>query len=284
MKTIHQQVLTGERALYQGHDFHITCSTFADGESPLKESHDIRIDQSLFRWKYPLWYSRNIQMQDCTLFSTARAGIWYTRNLSMKNGSIDAPKTFRRSEGISLENVTLFNAAETFWNCSDISLRNVTTRGDYFAMNSSGIRIDGFDHSGDYSFDGCRDIEVRNARILSKDAFWNCENVTVRDSFISGEYLGWNSKNLTFVNCTIESLQGMCFIENLVMQGCTLLNTTLAFENSTVDVQIDSVIDSVMNPKAGRISAAGIGILILDETKVNPAMTQIETGEMMHVG
>lgn len=56
-------------------------------------------------------------------------------------------------------------------------------------------------------------MEIRNSTLLSKDAFWNSENVTVYDSFISGEYLGWNAKNLTLVNCTIESLQGLCYIE-----------------------------------------------------------------------
>ena len=42
------------------------------------------------------------------------------------------------------------------------------------------------------------------------------KNVTVYDSFITGEYLGWNAKNLTLINCTIESLQGLCYIDNLV--------------------------------------------------------------------
>lgn len=87
--------------------------------------------------------------------------------------------------------------------------------------------------------------------MLSKDAFWNSENVTVYDSFISGEYLGWNAKNLTLINCTIESLQGMCYIENLVMKNCRLIHTALAFEYSTVDAQIQGKIDSVLNPSGG---------------------------------
>ena len=66
---------------------------------------------------------------------------------------------------------------------------------------------------------GAKNVEIHNAKMLSKDAFWNSENVTVYDSFISGEYLGWNAKNLTLVNCTIESLQGMCYIDNLVMKN-----------------------------------------------------------------
>ena len=128
---------------------------------------------------------------------------------------------------------------------------------------------------GNSSFDGARNVTILNSRLLSKDAFWNSENVTVYDSFISGEYLGWNAKNLTLVNCTVESLQGMCYIENLVMKNCKLLNTTLAFEYSTVDAEIDSHIESVMNPTGGTIRAESIGELILERDKIDPQKTTI---------
>lgn len=277
MKLIKQQLLTGERALFNSRDLQISYSTFADGESPLKESQNIKIDHSIFKWKYPLWYCKNIVVEDSTLFDMARSGIWYTENIAVTNTIIEAPKTFRRAKGITLENVNMPNAGETLWNCNEISLKNVTARGDYFGMNSTNIKVDGFQLVGNYSFDGGKNIEIRNAKMLSKDAFWNCENVTVYDSFISGEYLGWNSKNLTFVNCTIESLQGLCYIDNLVMKNCRLLNTTLAFEYSTIDVQVVSTIDSVMNPSSGIIRAEGIGELIMDETKIDTEKTQIIT-------
>ena len=118
-------------------------------------------------------------------------------------------------------------------------------------------------------------MEIHNAKLLSKDAFWNSENVTVYDSFISGEYLGWNAKNLTLINCTIESLQGMCYIENLVMKNCRLLNTTLAFEYSTVDAEIKGKVDSIMNPAGGIIRADEIGELIMEKDKIDPAKTEI---------
>lgn len=278
MKHIKQQKLTGERALFSSRDLKISYSIFADGESPLKESQNIKIDNCMFKWKYPLWYCKNILVEDSTLFEMARSGIWYTENIKILNTIIEAPKIFRHAKCITLENVNMPNAEETLWNCEHISLNNVTAKGDYFGMNSSNIKIDGFQLVGNYSFDGGKNIEIHNAKMLSKDAFWNCVNVTVYDSFISGEYLGWNSKNITFINCTIESLQGLCYIDNLVMKNCRLLNTNLAFEYSTVDVEIISTIDSVMNPAGGVIRAEGIGELIMDETKVNTENTQIIMG------
>ena len=54
-KEIRQQFLTGERALFQGRNLKIVDTIFADGESPLKESSDIELEGSMFKWKYPLW-------------------------------------------------------------------------------------------------------------------------------------------------------------------------------------------------------------------------------------
>lgn len=276
---IEQQVLTGERALFKGRDLDIRYSTFADGESPLKESRGVKLYRSSFKWKYPLWYSEDAELVECTLFEMARSGIWYTRNISMTGCTIEAPKTFRRSSGITLIDVAMPNAGETLWTCSDVRLNNVTAKGDYFGMNSSNIVVDGFNLVGNYSFDGGRDIEVRNARMLSKDAFWNCENVTVRDSFIYGEYLGWNSKNVTFENCVIESLQGMCYMEGVTLKNCTVLNTNLAFEYSTVEAEILSPVDSVLNPRGGTIGAPAIGEVTFDDPAVDPAATRIVLGE-----
>ncbi|MDR0283725.1 MAG: DUF3737 family protein [Propionibacteriaceae bacterium] len=279
MESISNQRFVGERALFAGRDLAIAHTVFADGESPLKHSSDIGLDHAVFEWKYPLWYSGGIAATNSALTESARAGIWYTRDVAIDHSTIAAPKTFRRSQGIHLEYVSLPNAAETLWACRDVTLHHVMAAGDYFAMNSSEIRVDDFQLIGNYSFDGCRDVEVDNAYLLSKDAFWNCENVVVKNSLIVGEYIGWNSRNLTFIDCTIESLQGLCFIENLVMRGCRLLNTTLAFEYSTVDAEIVGSIDSIINPTSGIIRCESVGTLVLDPGRIDPAQVQIITSE-----
>lgn len=275
MKDIKQEILTGERALFQGQQLRIFDTIFADGESPLKESRNIELFGSMFKWKYPLWYAKDITVKNCTWFEMARAGVWYTDRILVEDSAIEAPKNFRRCHDVTLRNVSFANAAETLWSCDGVTLEHVTARGDYFAMNSRNIVIRDLTLYGNYSFDGAGNVEIHNSRLLSKDAFWNSENVTVYDSFISGEYLGWNAKNLTLVNCTVESLQGMCYIDNLVMKNCHLLNTTLAFEYSTVDAEIVGKVDSVLNPSGGVIRADEIGELIIEKDKVDPTKTKI---------
>ena len=78
------------------------------------------------------------------------------------------------------------------------------------------------------------------------------------------------------MNCTIESLQGLCYIDGLTLENCKLLNTTLAFEYSSVDADVQGHIESVFNPSSGSIVADSIGELIVEPERVDPAATHIE--------
>ena len=277
MKEIMEGLFEGERALYHAHDVEIKESVFQNGESPLKESYNLEIYNSIFRWKYPLWYAHDIKVEDTTLLDTARSGIWYTYNLEMNNCMIEAPKTFRRGHHIKLTNCPIPNAQETFWNCHDIELRNVSATGNYFGMNCENIYAEDFRLTGNYAFDGAKNIVVKKSKLNSKDAFWNCENVEVYDSIIIGEYLGWNSKNIKFINCIIESEQGLCYMENVELVNCKLIHSNLTFEFCK-DIQADvhSHIDSVKNPISGTISCPSITELIMDEELIDSSKTKIQ--------
>lgn len=279
-KKLYSGIYVGERALYNTVDALIKESTFMDGESPLKESKNIEVSHSVFKWKYPLWYCHNIKVHDTTFVEEARSGIWYTHNIHMENCHISAPKQFRKSSFITLKNCCLPNALETMWNCHDIELDNVNASGDYFGLNAVNVKVKNFNLIGNYAFDGGKNIEIRNSKLDSKDSFWNCENVTVIDSIIVGEYLGWNSKNLTFINCTIQSHQGMCYIDGLKMINCKLLNTDLCFEFChNVEADITTHIDSIKNPYDGHIKAKSVGEIILDDKFIDPTKVKIEVKE-----
>ena len=281
MEHIREGRFTGERALFKARDLHIEASVFEDGESPLKESANIEVADSVFRWKYPFWYARDVRVSGSVFLEMARAGIWYTRGVSLQDCTYEAPKGLRRCRDVSVARTDFANASETLWSCEGVRLEDVSARGDYFAMGSSDLEVRNFHLTGNYSFDGCRRVRMERARMLSKDAFWNCEDVVVRDSFITGEYVGWNSRNLTFENCTIESLQGFCYIDGLTLRNCRLVNTTLSFEYCTgVDAQVTTVVDSVKNPSGGRIEARGIRELIWDDPeRSDPSATELVLGE-----
>lgn len=272
-----KQNYAGERAEYFSSDINYKDCVFWDGESPLKHSKNIVLDSVTFDYKYPLWISENAKIKKSIFHPLGKSGLWYTKDIYIEDSVIESPKEFRRSRGVFLTNVEFTNAAETLWFCSKINLKNVKAVGDYFAMNSTDFFADKFYLDGNYFLDGGKNIEIHNSVLNSKDAFWNCENVSVYDSKIVGEYLGWHSKNLRFVNCEIESDQGLCYIDGLVLENCKLVNSPLTFEYSTkIDANILGRIDSVKNPGSGKINVPEIGELILNPKRCDAALTKIE--------
>ena len=175
MQEIKDDYYDGERPLYGIHDTKLINTTFGKGESPLKETANLALDGVLFTWKYPLWYSDQITVTDTIFEEMSRSGIWYTNDIEITNSTIQAPKEFRRCDGITLDNVHFSDAEETMWSCKNIKMHDVYANGDYLGMNSENIYVDHLDLVGNYVFDGAKNVEVHNSRLVSKDAFWNCE-------------------------------------------------------------------------------------------------------------
>lgn len=277
VRTISNQTYDGERILYGLHDAKLDGVVFGHGESPLKEAHHIKLSNSVFQWKYPLWYDQDVAVDHSIFEEVSRSGIWYTKGITITNSALQAPKLFRRASGIKLDHVHFSDAAETMWTCSDIKISNSQINGDYFGKDSQNIKLDHVSLIGNYAFDGGKNIEVRHSTFMSKDNFWNCENVTVYDSILNGEYLGWNTKNLILINCFIESDQGLNYIDYLTMRNCRIVKTDLAFEYvKHMDVESTTKIDSVKNPISGHLSAPAIDQLILDPRKIDPKQVHID--------
>ncbi len=268
-----------ERALFATGGLELRRCVFHEGESALKCCRDIVADGCRFEGKYPFWHVDGFRITDCVFTPGARAALWYSRNLVMKDTRVDAPKMFREMENLYLENVTVPDAQETLWSCRGVTLRDVEVKGaDYLFAHSADIDIDGYRQEGNYSFQYCRDVVIRNAVIHSKDAFWETDNVTVYDSEIDGEYLGWHSRNLRLVRCRINGTQPLCYCENLVMEDCVMgPECDLAFEDSSLRATVVSQIVSVKNPRTGSLKALSIGEIITDRNILAPADCRIET-------
>ena len=262
----------GERPLYRREHLRLENVVIHPGESALKETADIEAEGCEFQGKYPFWECNGFTVRHCVFREGARAALWYSRNCRMSDTLVEAPKMFREMDGVSLENVRIPYALETFWRCRGIRLRNVEVeKGDYIYMHSRDIDIDGYRQQGNYSFQYCKNVVIRNAYLDTKDACWETEDVTVIDSEIHGEYLGWYSRRLRLVNCRISGTQPLCYAEDLVLENCTLdADADLAFEYSTVQADIRGNVTSVKNPRSGRIVADGYGQIILDENLKAP--------------
>ena len=114
MQERNAEIFTGERAMFGAKGINFINCIFEDGESPLKHSSNLKLNECVFAYKYPLWYASDITLNGGYLEPLARAGMWYSTNLSFKDVLINAPKSFRKSSQISLENVNWMIVIDNF--------------------------------------------------------------------------------------------------------------------------------------------------------------------------
>lgn len=83
----------------------------------------------------------------------------------------------------------------------------------------------------------------------TKDAFWHSKNALVKNSVIKGEYLGW------FSDC-----------RNLKLVDCEMVDADLSFEYSDVVATIKGSVDSIKNPRSGKITVEGVSKIIKEDS------------------
>lgn len=279
MQEIKDKEYGGERPLFGSHHLRLDNVTIHAGESALKCCSDIVAVNCRFEGKYPFWHVDGFTIDHCLFTSGARAALWYSRFLRMNDTVVEAPKMFREMTGVSLENVRIPDAAETLWHCREVKMRHVeVSNADYLFMHSSDIDIAHYTQQGNYSFQYCRNVVIRDAVIDSKDAFWNTDDVTLINCKLTGEYLGWHSRGLHLIDCHISGTQPLCYCRGLVLQNCTFApDCDLAFEDSEVNASISGHVTSVKNPSSGSIVADSYGEIIIDENVRRPANCDIKT-------
>jgi len=279
MEVIKDKHFEGERPLFESHNVRLEHVTIGDGESAIKECSNIEAEDCRFWGKYPFWHVHGFKINRCQFDVGARSALWYSDNMVMTNTTIDAPKMFREMTDLTLENVVIKDADETFWGCHRIVAKNLELHdGTYPFMYSTDVKIDGFKCDSKYVFQYCKNVEVHNAKILTKDSFWECDNVTVYDSELNGEYLGWHTKNMRLVNCHLLGEQLLCYADNLILENCTFdAKCDRVFEYSTVEADIRGHIENIKNPTSGHIIADSIGSITIDKNIRQPANCVIET-------
>lgn len=268
MNIIKDQTFGGERPLFGIKDTRLENIVITDGESGIKCCENIEAVNCKFYGKYPLWHVNKSLIEDCYFDPGSRSAIWYSDDMVMRNCLIDAPKLFREMHNLTLENVTINDADETFWGITNLRATNLKLyEGTYPFMHCDGIYVDGLESDSKYVFQYCRNVEVHNAKITTKDSFWECENVTVYDSVLDGEYLAWHSKNVRLVRCHIAGEQPLCYLDGITLEECTFdAACDRAFEDSKdINADIKGSITEIKNPISGTIKAQTIMKTTYDE-------------------
>ena len=125
MNIIKNKEYGGERPLYASKDLRLEDVTIHLGESSIKESSNIEAENCTFEGKYVFWETYGLRVNNWYFAESARSSLWYSKDCVITNCRVDAPKLFRRMDGIKVENTDFPNGEQFLWDCRNISMKNV---------------------------------------------------------------------------------------------------------------------------------------------------------------
>ena len=279
-KTIRDKRFGFERALYATENAIIENCRFEgeeDGESAMKECRGITVRNCYMALRYPLWHVSALRIEGVEMTSDCRAALWYTHNVSIEQSNLHGIKAVRECRNVQIRDTQIVSP-EFGWKSGALLLERCAIESEYAFLLSADLTLRGTQFSGKYSFQYTQNVGLENCRLDTKDAFWHAKNVTLKNCVVKGEYLGWYSENVTFLDCRIIGTQPLCYCKGLKLINCKTERCDLAFEYSEVDAHIVGSLDSVKNPRAGKIVADKIGELIYTEDSVYPCQCEVIFG------
>lgn len=113
MTILENQSFDEERALYGSDGVLVRNCRFdgpADGESALKESRHVTVEQCFMNLRYPFWHDEDLTIRNSELTPLCRAALWYSHHIT-KIGSLQDPEGLAEALGTGLMSVT-FQAME----------------------------------------------------------------------------------------------------------------------------------------------------------------------------
>ena len=266
-----------ERDLYGASDVRLIRCTFegeADGESALKESRDVVLDDCRFALRYPLWHTEGVVLSNADMLETCRAALWYARRIQIDRSRLHGIKALRECDAVQITDSDVLSA-EFGWKCRDIRAERSSFQGEYPFLELQGGAFSNCRLKGKYSFQYAQNLVFDHCDLDTKDAFWHCRDVVVRDSTVCGEYLGWYSEGLTLERCRIIGTQPLCYARRLTLRDCTMEDCDLSFEYSDVDADVRGHILSVKNPCKGRIVADSFGDILFTADAKRSCVAQV---------
>lgn len=267
MKIIENMTFDEERALYNSEGIILKNCSFdgqADGESALKESRCIQVENCYCNLRYPFWHDKELKISDSRMTELCRAALWYSSDIEINGSELHGIKALRECSDIKMNRCDVVSP-EFGWFVNNIEMTDCNVKSEYFMMRSSGLHFRNVTLDGKYSFQYIKNSVFEDCNFNTKDAFWHGENITVRNSIVKGEYLAWYSKNITFENCKIIGTQPLCYCDGLKLINCEMTDTDLCFEKSEVDAYITTPVISIKNPRSGSISVPEVGEIIRDD-------------------
>ena len=171
MREIVGKTFDEERALYGSDDLVVKQCKIqgpADGESALKESSNIKVEDSFFDLRYPFWHDYHLIVEISEMTINCRAPLWYSRMLKISRISLEGKYSFQYIEDALFEDCT-FDTKDAFWHAKDVTVRNCKIKGEYLGWYSENLTLDNCTIIGTQALCYCKGLRLINCEMIDCD-------------------------------------------------------------------------------------------------------------------
>ena len=182
MNLVENKTLDMERALYGSDGIVLKHCAFdgpADGESALKESRNMEVENCFFNLRYPFWHDDGLNITGSEMTELCRAALWYSTHVTITDSKLHGIKALRECSQVSLRDCDVISA-EFGWSVHNMEMMNCTVQSEYFMMRSDHLAFRNVRLKGKYSFQYIHDATFDGCTFDTKDAFWHAKDVVVR--------------------------------------------------------------------------------------------------------
>lgn len=128
MNLVENKTLDMERALYGSDGIVLKHCAFdgpADGESALKESRNMEVENCFFNLRYPFWHDDGLNITGSEMTELCRAALWYSTHVTITDSKLHGIKALRECSQVSLRDCDVISA-EFGWSVHNMEMMNCT--------------------------------------------------------------------------------------------------------------------------------------------------------------
>ena len=119
-----------ERALYGSDGILVKNCAFdgpADGESALKESRNVEMENCFFNLRYPFWHDDGLKISGSEMTELCRAALWYSNDITINNTKMHGIKALRECSKVRMMGCDVISP-EFGWSVHEIEMKECSVQ------------------------------------------------------------------------------------------------------------------------------------------------------------
>lgn len=168
--------------------------------------------------------ARDVTLENCSF--SLRYPLWHVQGFRMADSSMDEKTRaaiWYASDGV-ITNCTL-GGIKAVRECRDIHLKNCKVVSQEFGWKSAGITLEDTAIESEYIFMDSRDVALDRVKMKGKYSFQYMENLIIRDCVLDTKDAFWHSKNVTVIDSVVKGEYLAWFSDGLTMINCHISGT-----------------------------------------------------------